>query len=99
MTWNDPILSVANLSMHYLTRQGEVQAVDGVSFNLGRGQVLALVGESGCGKTSVAMSLMNLLPDNARLISGKVLLAGQDLLSMGEKELRRYPLGRYPSLS
>ena len=90
MTWNDPILSVANLSMHYLTRQGEVQAVDGVSFNLGRGQVLALVGESGCGKTSVAMSLMNLLPDNARLISGKVLLAGQDLLSMGEKELRRY---------
>ena len=90
MAANAPVLRVDGLTMHYLTRQGEVQAVDGVSFDLGRGRVLGLVGESGCGKTSVAMSLMKLLPDNARLTSGRVLLDGQDLLSMEEKELRRY---------
>ena len=86
----DPILQVVDLTMHYLTRQGEVKAVDGVSFDLERGQVLGLVGESGCGKTSVAMSLMKLLPDNARLIGGQVLLDGQDLLAMGEDQIRKY---------
>ena len=86
----DPILQVVDLTMHYFTRQGEVKAVDGVSFDLERGQVLGLVGESGCGKTSVAMSLMKLLPDNARLIGGQVLLDGQDLLAMGEDEVRKY---------
>ena len=86
----DPILQVVDLTMHYLTRQGEVKAVDGVSFDLERGQVLGLVGESGCGKTSVAMSLMKLLPDNARLIGGQVLLDGQDLLAMGEDQVRKY---------
>ncbi|MEE8158950.1 MAG: ABC transporter ATP-binding protein, partial [Dehalococcoidia bacterium] len=86
----DPILRVTGLTMHYRTRQGEVKAVDGVSFDLERGQVLGLVGESGCGKTSVAMSLMKLLPDNASLKGGQVLLDGQDLVPMGEDELRRY---------
>ncbi len=86
----EPILRVADLTMHYLTRQGEVKAVDGVSFDLDRGQSLGLVGESGCGKTSVALSLMKLLPDNARLIRGQVLLEGHDLVPMGEDEVRRY---------
>ena len=86
----DPILQVADLTMHYLTRQGEVKAVDSVSFDLARGQVLGLVGESGCGKTSVAMSLMKLLPDNARLISGRVVLGGHDLVPMGEETIRQY---------
>ena len=86
----EPILRVADLTMHYLTRQGEVKAVDDVTFDLWHGQVLGLVGESGCGKTSVAMSLMKLLPDNARLIKGHVFFDGQDLVSMGEDEIRRY---------
>ncbi len=86
----DPVLRVADLTMHYLTRQGEVKAVDGVSFELARGQSLALVGESGCGKTSVAISLMRLLPDNARLIGGQVLLGERDLCSMSEEEVRSY---------
>ncbi len=77
----DPILQVENLTMHYQTRQGEVKAVDGVSFTLERGQSLGLVGESGCGKTSVAATLMKLLPDNARLIGGRVLLDGHDLMA------------------
>ena len=57
---------------------------------MARGQSLALVGESGCGKTSVAISLMRLLPDNARLIGGQVLLDERDLLSIAEEEVRRY---------
>lgn len=76
--------------MHYQTRQGEVKAVDGVSFDLMPAQTLGLVGESGCGKTSVAMSLMRLLPDNARVIRGQVFIDGKDLLSMTEDEVRSY---------
>jgi peptide/nickel transport system ATP-binding protein len=83
-------LKVEDLTMRYLTRQGEVKAVDGVSFELARGQALGLVGESGCGKTSVALSLMKLLPDNARLVQGRVLLGGRDLLAMSEAEVRRF---------
>ena len=86
----DPVLRVVDLTMHYLTRQGKVKAVDGVSFQLARGQSLALVGESGCGKTSVAISLMRLLPDNARIIGGQVLLGERDLVSMTEEEVRSY---------
>jgi peptide/nickel transport system ATP-binding protein len=85
-----PILQVKDLTMHYQTRQGEVKAVDGISFDLARGEVLGLVGESGCGKTSVAISFMKLLPDNARVIKGQVLLDGQDLLTMDDGTLRDY---------
>ena len=85
-----PVLQVKDLTMHYQTRQGTVKAVDGISFELARGEVLGLVGESGCGKTSIAVSLMRLLPDNALLIKGQVLLDGQDLLAMDDTTLRSY---------
>ena len=87
---NPPLLEVAGLSLRYLTRQGEVKAVEEVSFQLAQGQSLGLVGESGCGKTSVANCLMRLLPDNARLAGGQVFLEGQDLLSLSEAEIRSY---------
>src|SRR5918999_1403908 len=86
----EPMLKVDELTMYYLTRQGAVKAVDGVSFDLARGQSLGLVGESGCGKTSVAISLMRLLPDNARIMRGQILLNGQDLVRMTDEEVRRY---------
>ncbi|MFQ6030575.1 MAG: ABC transporter ATP-binding protein [Dehalococcoidia bacterium] len=86
----DPILEVEDLTMHYQTRQGEVKAVDGVSFTLERGHSLGLVGESGCGKTSVAATLMKLLPDNARLIGGHIRLDGHDLVPMDDEEIRRF---------
>ena len=70
------MLVVDGLSLSYQTRQGEVHAVRDVSFELARGRALGLVGESGCGKTSVARCLMRLLPDNARLSAGRVLLDG-----------------------
>ena len=59
-----------------------MSAVDGVSFDLARGQSLGLVGESGCGKTSIAFSLMRLLPDNAKIKDGYILIEGKDIVAM-----------------
>ena len=83
-----PLLEVDGLTMSYQTRQGVVTAVQDVGFKLERGQSLGLVGESGCGKTSVANCLMRLLPDNARVSAGRVLLDGEDILTMSEEEMR-----------
>ena len=87
---NTPALEVINLSLRYQTRQGEVRAVEGISFELAQGQSLGLVGESGCGKTSVAICLMRLLPENARLAGGQVRLGGTDLLPLSDEEMRGY---------
>ncbi len=67
-----PILEVQDLTMHYSTRKGEVKAVDGVNFTLYKGEALGLVGESGCGKTSIAITLLRLLPENAHFKKGHV---------------------------
>jgi len=85
-----PVLAVDDLRMHYTTRAGVVRAVDGVSFSVERGQSLGLVGESGCGKSSIAMTLLKLLPDNARLVSGSISLNGVDLAPLGEEEMRAH---------
>ncbi len=70
--------------MHYTTRAGEVSAVDGVSFELATGESLGLVGESGCGKTSVANALLKLLPENAVIKAGRILFDGDDLVPLSE---------------
>ena len=75
--------------MHYQTRKGDVSAVDGVSFDLKRGESLGLVGESGCGKTSIAFSLMRLLPDNGIIKDGYILVEGKDVVAMDYSELLR----------
>jgi peptide/nickel transport system ATP-binding protein len=87
MELTDTVLAVQNLTMHYKTRQGWVSAVDDVSFGLRHGESLGLVGESGCGKTSIAVSLMRLLPDNARVLSGKIWLGRDELLSLSADEM------------
>lgn len=84
------LLTVENLTMHYMTRAGPVRAVDGVSFSVERGQSLGLVGESGCGKSSIATSLLKLLPDNAELVDGSVMLDGVDLVPLSELQMREY---------
>ena len=86
----DNVLEVRNLTMHYRTRKGPVFAVDDVSFSLARGESLGLVGESGCGKTSVAISLLKLLPDNAEIIEGEILLNGTDLVPLSEAEMNKF---------
>lgn len=85
-----PLLEVTDLTLEYLTSQGRVRALNGVSFILDRGQSLGLVGESGSGKTSIAISLLNLLPDNARILSGSVRLDGVELLALDESRIRAY---------
>lgn len=75
--------------MHYTTTEGEVKAVDGVSFELEKREVLGIVGESGCGKSSLAITLLKLLPHNAKILEGKIILDNKDLVPMTESEVRR----------
>ena len=82
------VLVVNKLNMHYETLDGPVSAVKDVSFSLKEGESFGLVGESGCGKTSVAMSLLQLQADNAKITSGSIKLEGVELVGMTEKELR-----------
>ncbi|WP_419781202.1 ABC transporter ATP-binding protein [Maridesulfovibrio sp.] len=83
-----PLLQVSNLKVHFDSLDGIVRAVDEVSFRLGSGEKACLVGESGCGKTILALSLLRLLPPGAKL-SGNVMFQGADLLQFPEKEMRR----------
>jgi len=83
------VLEVENLRMYYKTKEGYVRAVDDVSFDLSKGDFLGIAGESASGKTSLAMTIMRLLPTNAEIKSGKILLDGMDILSMKESELRK----------
>ncbi len=85
-----PVLEVANLRTVFFTRNGLVRAVDDVSFTVGAGEVLAIVGESGCGKSITALSLMRLIPSPpGRIVSGTVKLDGRELLTLPEEEMRR----------
>jgi len=83
------LLEVDNISIGYHTRKGYLKAVEGVSFALDEGQSLGLVGESGCGKTTIGMALMGLLPPNGSVSSGRILLEGENTLAMSEEEKRR----------
>jgi oligopeptide/dipeptide ABC transporter ATP-binding protein len=82
------LLSVRDLSTHFFTREGVVHAVDGVSFDVEERRVLGIVGESGCGKTVTALSIIGLIPKPpARIVSGEVLFGGRDLTKLSEREL------------
>jgi peptide/nickel transport system ATP-binding protein len=84
-----PLLTVEDLRTYFDLRQGTVKAVDGVGFTLAPHETLAIVGESGCGKSITALSLMRLVPDPpGRIAGGRVELAGVDLLTLGEEEMR-----------
>src|SRR5262252_1601704 len=83
------LLEVEDLGTWFYTRQGIVKAVDGVNFQVASGETLAIVGESGCGKSMTALSLLRLVPDPpGRIVSGRVLLDGRDLLQLDEAEMR-----------
>jgi oligopeptide/dipeptide ABC transporter ATP-binding protein len=90
MIAQDPLLEVRDLRTYFHTEEGVARAVDGVSFAVGRGQTLGLVGESGCGKSVSAFSIMRLVPDPpGRIEAGQVLFKGRDLLALDEEEMRR----------
>lgn len=83
------ILEVRNLSVEYGTSKGTVEAIDNVSFSLRKGESLGIVGESGCGKSTVMKSLLRLLPENGQISNGQVLFEDQDLARLEYKDLRR----------
>src|SRR2546426_10424226 len=83
-----PLLEVRDLRTSFLLEGGEARAVDGVSFALDAGRVLGLVGESGCGKSVTALSLMRLVPPPGRIVGGEVRLDGRDRLRLPEREMR-----------
>src|SRR6187401_2053725 len=82
------VVSVRDLRVYYGTLRGTVRAVDGVSLEIGEGEVLGLVGESGCGKSTLGRGILGLLPEGA-VSDGEVLYGGRNLVGMGAKELRR----------
>jgi oligopeptide transport system ATP-binding protein len=82
------LLEVDDLCTHFFTREGVVHAVDGVSFAVDQGQTLGIVGESGCGKSVTALSIMGLIPKPpARIVNGSVLFEGRDLTTLSDEEL------------
>ncbi len=85
-----PLLVVENLRTYFTLSSGTVKAVDGVSFELHDGEALGIAGESGCGKTTTALSLLRLLPANAKVVGGSVKLFGIELATKSENALRRY---------
>jgi len=84
-----PLLSVENLKTYFKTSRGFVKAVDGVSFTLEKGDSLGLAGESGCGKTTTALSILRLLPPNGRIVGGKIIFDGINLLKLDEESFRK----------
>ncbi len=82
-----PLLEVRNLRTYFYTEDGIVKAVDGVDFTVGRGEVLGLVGESGCGKSVTSLSIMRLIAAPGKIIEGEIFFDGQDLLKLAEGEM------------
>ena len=85
----NPLLEIQDLKTHFYTRDGIVRAVDGVSFSVGKGETLAVVGESGCGKSVTALSVLRLIASPpGRIVSGEIKLEGKNLLELRESEMR-----------
>jgi oligopeptide transport system ATP-binding protein len=85
---NGPLLEVNNLVTQFATETGPVRVVDDVSFHINEGEILGLVGESGCGKSITALSMMRLIPSPGEIAGGEVLFGGRDILQLEDAELR-----------
>ncbi len=89
MGGNHELLHIQDLVLHFKTTHGDVQAVDGVDFELGANRAVVVLGESGCGKSSLAKAILRLLPRNAGQYSGRVFLEGKDVMLLSEEEFRQ----------
>lgn len=85
----DKILDVRNLKLYYFTSKGPVHGVDNISFHVNKGETLGIVGESGCGKTTVGTALLNMPTPPGEIIDGKILIDGKDILGLKESRLRK----------
>ncbi len=87
---SDEILRVENLTTYFYTEEGVVKALEGVSFSIKRGEIMGLVGETGCGKSVTARSIIRLIPSPpGKIIGGKIIFEGRDLLKLSEEEMRK----------
>ena len=84
-----PLLDINDLTVHYKILRGYVKAVEGVNLQLRKGETLGLAGESGCGKTTMALSIMRLLPPNGRIVRGKIIFDGEDITTLPEDRVRK----------
>ena len=89
MADNRPTLAVEGLKTYFFTKAGVVKAVDDVSFTVGRGEILGLVGESGCGKTVTGFSVMGLVDPPGRITAGRILFDGTDIAGLPDEQMRR----------
>jgi peptide/nickel transport system ATP-binding protein len=89
-----PLLEVRNLETHFISARGTIRAVDDVSFDVEDGGTLGISGESGCGKSKVAHSIVRLLPSNGKIVGGSMLFEGRNLLSLDEGEMRKIRWGK-----
>ena len=87
MTNSQPLLAVKQLKTYFYTEDGIVRAVDGVDFEVYPGEVLGLVGESGCGKSVTSLSIMRLVSKPGRIDGGEILLDGNNLLNLSEEDM------------
>jgi len=83
------LLEVKNLKTYFYTTKGVVKAVDGVSFKLNKGEVLGIAGESGCGKSTTAYSLIRLVPPPGKIVDGELIFEGRDILKLSEEDFRK----------
>jgi peptide/nickel transport system ATP-binding protein len=83
------LLDVQHLATYYTTLRGPVRAVEDVNFQLEKGEAMGLAGESGCGKTTVALSLLRILPYNGKIVRGKILLKDKDIVKLSESKIRK----------
>jgi len=86
---NDSLLDIKGLRTHFFTDSGVVRAVDGVDLRVGQREILGIVGESGCGKTMLARSILRIVPKPGAIVSGRIELEGSDLLTLSKKEMRK----------
>jgi oligopeptide transport system ATP-binding protein len=85
----EPLLSVEDLRVQFWTRRGTIYAVNGISFDIGPGETLGIVGESGCGKSVTALAILGILPRAGRVVGGRATFDGRDLLHLSDRQLRR----------
>lgn len=85
----DTILQIQDLHTHFFIGHKELPVVNGISLGIEKGKILALVGESGCGKTMTALSILRLVPYPGRIVSGKILFSGKDLLELTDSQMQK----------
>ena len=93
------LLNVRNLQTYFFTYSGVIRAVDGVTFTLSQGETLGIVGETGCGKSVTALSILRLVPHPGKIVDGTIMFDGNDLLKQNEKDMNHSGISQWLTLT